>query len=1347
MSIRIENVDSNYFTLNLTKYPKIYQAIKLGRNNIGIYNIYDTKQQLLESTRYDELILNGNTFSSADSLIDSLIPTLYNGIDNIDVSGSTGEPARVEVINNLSSSSTTKPLSALQGRLLDEKKLEIDGIAVDSGRLGGFLPSDYASASQGTKADSAVQPQDLGTAAITDSTEYATAAQGALADSSIQPDDLGTAALTDSTDYATASQGAKADTALQVSDVIDSLTSTLSNKVLSAAKGKELNDKIITINALLTSDDSTLDEIQELVDFIKQNKEDLDALGIENIAGLVDALAVKLDIDGKAVDSDKLGGKLPSEFATATQGAKADSAVQPENLGSAAFTDSTNYATAAQGVKADSAVQPEDLGDAASTSSSDYATATQGALADSAIQPEDLGSAAFTNSSIYATAAQGTRADSAVQPNQISQFEDGSQLNSRDTENRKRSNHSGTQTANTISDFSTAVASNSAVAANTAKISNANHTGDVTGATALTIGNGKVTNTKIAIGTITNDRLTTMLGNHIKGRLNTNGTAQDLSASQVRDIIGLNTTNYATAAQGALADNSVQRLLEVNTSQTINGSININTNGSIPLTLTRVGVTNVLQSFKADNGTRYLGFNVLDGVFGVGNSVASPSVMPFRVDTNTGKITANGSTSDDWDLAKTAVQRTGKSIQSIDGNIIQQGNQPYYKLTHAATGGDFRNIVAGNTSFIQAGLDNTDDVGNILFTGRNGNTLNSLRVRYQNIDRDIYHTGNFPTSDFATAAQGVKADNSIQYGDKNTNSLSGAITPDFAANKANLLDNVDLNTATRAGWYFVNGGANRPNPASTLYYLQVSTYANLNCVQVAYPYGHSSVGRDIWYRTLFQGSWLTWKKVSTSDEVATTAQGTKADNSVQKTGQTTQSIEGNLSVGGNVTGNKLISTELDVFAENLPTKIGRSASQHIAIQGDSTGNYLTGVGNKNTIFQRDGYARMVFRIDGVQFSTNSNTSRYDLFINESDGFVGINNETPNERLDVIGNVKATNFIGNGSQLTGVATAAQGVKADNAIPKADVSQNRFGTSTTKVVSENALRLTNEYTEFVDARVDYVEDDLLDATQDIDAIFNQNSTQQTSINSNTNRITTLENNQVTDSDLNAQIGRINNIEVTMARRLRWFNNHTTSLTYTTDASDRFKTVIIGDAGTPNVNKVIITNACLQSTEDRVEFEIIGDNQVTFESESGVSLKHNSKLTNKSDGVNARIVVEKGFEKTEILPDGTSWYFRNYFKLSGDLEPIPTTGTGGTPTTYSRILARNVNQQNACDFVSSSTYYLDQNSFSSATFIYSDANANTAAPVGYYTDGNINRYWDGSTLGIDNFCSTNTGGVGFE
>jgi uncharacterized protein Yka (UPF0111/DUF47 family) len=82
---------------------------------------------------------------------------------------------------------------------------------------------------------------------------------------------------------------------VQLSDIVNALDSDLTNKPLSAAQGKALKGMIDTINTLLTSDTTTLDTLQEVVDFIEQNKDDLDNLTISNIAGLSTALAAKVE--------------------------------------------------------------------------------------------------------------------------------------------------------------------------------------------------------------------------------------------------------------------------------------------------------------------------------------------------------------------------------------------------------------------------------------------------------------------------------------------------------------------------------------------------------------------------------------------------------------------------------------------------------------------------------------------------------------------------------------------------------------------------------------------------------------------------------------------------------------------------------------------------------------------------------------------------------------------------------------------------------------------------------------------------------------------------------------------
>lgn len=91
----------------------------------------------------------------------------------------------------------------------------------------------------------------------------------------------------------------------------------------------------------------------------------------------------------------------------------------------------------------------------------------------------------------------------AAERTKLSGIAAGATANSTDATLLNRSNHTGDQLASSISDFDTAVAANSTVSANTAKISNATHTGDVTGSTVLTLAN-----TSVAAGSYTNTNLT-----------------------------------------------------------------------------------------------------------------------------------------------------------------------------------------------------------------------------------------------------------------------------------------------------------------------------------------------------------------------------------------------------------------------------------------------------------------------------------------------------------------------------------------------------------------------------------------------------------------------------------------------------------------------------------------------------------------------------------------------------------------------------------------------------------------------------------------------------------------------
>ncbi len=96
---------------------------------------------------------------------------------------------------------------------------------------------------------------------------------------------------------------------LATSKVVSNSESNNTTEVFSTAAVQnligDLQASITAINTLLATDDLSLDELQEVVDFIKANREDLQNLSIENIAGLVDALALKVDaVAGKGLSTN-----------------------------------------------------------------------------------------------------------------------------------------------------------------------------------------------------------------------------------------------------------------------------------------------------------------------------------------------------------------------------------------------------------------------------------------------------------------------------------------------------------------------------------------------------------------------------------------------------------------------------------------------------------------------------------------------------------------------------------------------------------------------------------------------------------------------------------------------------------------------------------------------------------------------------------------------------------------------------------------------------------------------------------------------------------------------------------
>jgi len=104
-------------------------------------------------------------------------------------------------------------------------------------------------------------------------------------------------------------------------------------------------------------------------------------------------------------------------------------------------------------------------------------------------------------------------------------------------------NTGGTITAAAISDFSSAVAATASVTANTAKVTNATHTGDVTGATALTIANNAVITAKILNSNVTLAKIQNIATARFLGRVTAaTGVVEELTGTQATTLLNVFTS-------------------------------------------------------------------------------------------------------------------------------------------------------------------------------------------------------------------------------------------------------------------------------------------------------------------------------------------------------------------------------------------------------------------------------------------------------------------------------------------------------------------------------------------------------------------------------------------------------------------------------------------------------------------------------------------------------------------------------------------------------------------------------------------------------------------------------------
>ena len=121
----------------------------------------------------------------------------------------------------------------------------------------------------------------------------------------------------------TTAERAIVNSALVDSDVVDNVTSTSTNTPLSANQGRVLKGLIDSINTLLLSDESTLDTLQEVVDYIELNRSTLNSLSISSIAGLQTALDGKVDeVAGKELSDNNFTDVLLTKLNSIASGAE-----------------------------------------------------------------------------------------------------------------------------------------------------------------------------------------------------------------------------------------------------------------------------------------------------------------------------------------------------------------------------------------------------------------------------------------------------------------------------------------------------------------------------------------------------------------------------------------------------------------------------------------------------------------------------------------------------------------------------------------------------------------------------------------------------------------------------------------------------------------------------------------------------------------------------------------------------------------------------------------------------------------------------------------------------------------
>ena len=464
------------------------------------------------------------------------------------------------------------------------------------------------------------------------------------------------------------------------------------------------------------------------------------------------------------------------------------------------------------------------------------------------------------------------------------------------------------------------VAIDAAVALNTAKVTNATHTGEVTGATALTITNNAVTNAKLAqVPTKT-----------FKGRTSAStGSVEDLTVAQVRTDLSINNVNNTSDENKPAVSDSVVGIVNNVSLQELGGADKL-ING------VRVGrgggnlIGNTASGGDALKSNTTGGSNTASGFFALFSNTTGSGNTALGNLSGVGITTGNGNTILGANITELAPDLTNNIILSSgDGVIKAQHDGANWALTGNVTAPKFIGALTGVASGNVTGTGTTNQLAKFTASGAVGNSsiFDNGNVGINTTIPNLT-SANRTTVDINGVSQSLLA---LSVGGTARGFLFHTGTNLLLSNEILGALKFNVNGAERAG-ILSNGnfGINQPNPTERL------------------------------------------------------------------------DVIGNGKFSGTVTANGLATTGSSSFTDN-----GNSFSAHFSANNQTNGiAFGTNISNKTLI---QGYTKTFLAVADIHLQTVG-------------GNVGVNQLTPTERLDVVGNGKFSGTVSCGQFTTATEPA-------------------------------------------------------------------------------------------------------------------------------------------------------------------------------------------------------------------------------------------------------------------------------------------------------------------------------------